>query len=184
MARGSNAWIHAGRQMKAARARTGLTQTEIADKLQVARVSISRWERGRSCPESGRLRQFSELTGADYAQLAAAWADRATETGAGHERAESDASFDSHNDEEQIAEALIAQHGLQRAQEIAMRDYWPQRKGVAAHIAMLALAAERAEDRRALPLGQKLALLPTAERQVVEEMVDLLIARGRSVGRK
>ena len=50
------------------RKKSGLSQEEMAEKLNVSRQTISRWEVGTAQPDAGNLRQLSLLFGvtADY----------------------------------------------------------------------------------------------------------------------
>jgi transcriptional regulator with XRE-family HTH domain len=47
--------------LKLARARAGLSQSQVGLKLYLDRASISRYENGKRCPEPKILAQFSEL---------------------------------------------------------------------------------------------------------------------------
>ena len=44
-----------GERLQEVRKRSGLTQEEFAEQLQVSRQSVSRWESGRGYPESEKI---------------------------------------------------------------------------------------------------------------------------------
>ena len=51
-----------GGRLRVARRSVGLTQKQLADKLGVESITVSRWERGVTSPSLPRLRRIAELT--------------------------------------------------------------------------------------------------------------------------
>lgn len=51
-----------GARLRTARRGTGLTQRQLAEKLGVESITVSRWERGVTTPSLPRLRRIAELT--------------------------------------------------------------------------------------------------------------------------
>lgn len=58
-----------GKNLRRLRNRAGLTQQEIADKLDVSRVAIGQWESEKSMPRKANLEQLAELFGTTVADL-------------------------------------------------------------------------------------------------------------------
>ena len=58
-----------GKNLRRLRSRAGLTQQEIADKLDVSRVAIGQWESEKSMPRKANLEQLAELFGTTVADL-------------------------------------------------------------------------------------------------------------------
>lgn len=53
-----------GDRLQEVRKRSGLTQEEFAEQLQVSRQSVSRWESGRSYPEMEKIKRSSSSASA------------------------------------------------------------------------------------------------------------------------
>jgi len=51
-----------GARLRTARRSAGLTQRQLAEKLGVESITVSRWERGVTTPSLPRLRRIAELT--------------------------------------------------------------------------------------------------------------------------
>ena len=51
-----------GGRLRTARRGAGLTQKQLADRLQVESITVSRWERGVTSPSLPRLRRIAEIT--------------------------------------------------------------------------------------------------------------------------
>ena len=51
-----------GGRLRTARRSAGLTQKQLAEKLQVESITVSRWERGVTSPSLPRLRRIAEIT--------------------------------------------------------------------------------------------------------------------------
>lgn len=58
-----------GKNLRRLRSRAGLTQQEIADKLDVTRVAIGQWESEKSMPRKANLEQLADLFGTTVADL-------------------------------------------------------------------------------------------------------------------
>ena len=58
-----------GKNLRRLRNRAGLTQQEIADRLDVSRVAIGQWESDKSMPRKGNLEQLADLFGTTVADL-------------------------------------------------------------------------------------------------------------------
>lgn len=58
-----------GKNLRRLRAKAGLTQQEIADKLDVSRVAIGQWESDKSMPRKSNLEQLADLFGVTVADL-------------------------------------------------------------------------------------------------------------------
>ena len=58
-----------GEKLTQARKAAGLTQADVAAKLNVSRQAVSRWESGQSKPSTGRLLALGELYGVSIDQL-------------------------------------------------------------------------------------------------------------------
>lgn len=58
-----------GKNIRAARTGTGLTQDELAEKLHVTRQTVSNYETGRSRPDVDMLTALAEAMGADVTEL-------------------------------------------------------------------------------------------------------------------
>lgn len=50
--------------MAEARARAGLTQAEVAQRMKTSQARISRWERGAEKPTTASVEKYAEATGA------------------------------------------------------------------------------------------------------------------------
>lgn len=59
-----------GRRLQTLRAAAGFSQEQLAERLDVARQTISKWELGNSTPELSKLVELSELFGVSLDQLA------------------------------------------------------------------------------------------------------------------
>ena len=51
-----------GGRLRTARRAAGLTQKQLAEKLEVESITVSRWERGVTSPSLPRLRRIAEIT--------------------------------------------------------------------------------------------------------------------------
>lgn len=51
------------RELRGLRAGAGMTQEDLAKKLGVSNVSVSRWERGKAMPSPKYLKKMAELFG-------------------------------------------------------------------------------------------------------------------------
>jgi transcriptional regulator with XRE-family HTH domain len=51
-----------GDRLRTARRAAGLTQKQLADRLEVESITVSRWERGVTSPSLPRLRRIAEIT--------------------------------------------------------------------------------------------------------------------------
>jgi transcriptional regulator with XRE-family HTH domain len=51
-----------GARLRTARRSAGLTQKQLAEKLEVESITVSRWERGVTSPSLPRLRRIAEIT--------------------------------------------------------------------------------------------------------------------------
>jgi transcriptional regulator with XRE-family HTH domain len=51
-----------GKRLRTARRAAGLTQKQLADRLEVESITVSRWERGVTSPSLPRLRRIAEIT--------------------------------------------------------------------------------------------------------------------------
>ncbi len=60
---------HMGAAILRLRKEKGMTQQELADKLQVTAQAVSKWERGVSCPDLSILPQVAETLGVDVDEL-------------------------------------------------------------------------------------------------------------------
>lgn len=49
--------------LKAARVNAGLTQKQMAEKMEVASVTIWKWEKGKAEPRASQFRKFCEICG-------------------------------------------------------------------------------------------------------------------------
>jgi transcriptional regulator with XRE-family HTH domain len=58
-----------GENIKAIRKNKGMTQEELAIKLNVARQTISKWEKGLSVPDAELVQKISEILDVDIKQL-------------------------------------------------------------------------------------------------------------------
>ena len=45
------------------RKRSGLSQEELAEKLNITRQSVSKWERAESAPDTDNLRLYNQIVG-------------------------------------------------------------------------------------------------------------------------
>ena len=55
--------------MKALRKNKGLTQEELANRLNVVRQTVSKWEKGLSVPDAEMLRKIADVLESDVSQL-------------------------------------------------------------------------------------------------------------------
>ena len=55
--------------MKALRKNKGLTQEELANRLNVVRQTVSKWEKGRSVPDAEMLQKIADVLESDVSQL-------------------------------------------------------------------------------------------------------------------
>jgi len=51
-----------GARLRIARRSSGLTQKQLAERLEVESITVSRWERGVTSPSLPRLRRIAEIT--------------------------------------------------------------------------------------------------------------------------
>jgi transcriptional regulator with XRE-family HTH domain len=58
-----------GKRLRIARRSAGLTQRELAERLDVEPITVSRWERGVTSPSLPRLMRVAELTGTSVSDL-------------------------------------------------------------------------------------------------------------------
>lgn len=58
-----------GKNLRRLRAKAGLTQQDIADKLDVSRVAVGQWESDKSMPRKSNLIQLADLFGTTVADL-------------------------------------------------------------------------------------------------------------------
>jgi transcriptional regulator with XRE-family HTH domain len=58
----ANASGGVGGRLRTARRSAGLTQKQLAEKLEVESITVSRWERGVTSPSLPRLRRIAEIT--------------------------------------------------------------------------------------------------------------------------
>ena len=58
-----------GKNLQNARKASGLSQEELADKMEVSRQSISKWESGSSYPETEKLIELAKLLGCQIDEL-------------------------------------------------------------------------------------------------------------------
>lgn len=58
-----------GKNIKAIRKNKGMTQEELAIKLNVVRQTVSKWEKGFSVPDAEMLQKISEILDVDIKQL-------------------------------------------------------------------------------------------------------------------
>lgn len=58
-----------GRKIKAARERAGLTQEDLAERMEVSRQAVSKWENGSSEPSTANLLALAKLYGVDLGAL-------------------------------------------------------------------------------------------------------------------
>lgn len=56
-------------ELKIARIRKGLTQKDVAEKLQVTQQTVGAWERGLSLPRPHKMQQIEDLYGVPKDQL-------------------------------------------------------------------------------------------------------------------
>jgi transcriptional regulator with XRE-family HTH domain len=68
-----------GARLRTARRSSGMTQKQLADRLGVESITVSRWERGVTTPSLPRLRRIAELTDTTVSDLV-----RAPEAATGH----------------------------------------------------------------------------------------------------
>lgn len=55
--------------LKAARVNTGLTQSEVAEKLNISVGTLKNWERGKTFPKQPQIEALCELYGVTYDNL-------------------------------------------------------------------------------------------------------------------
>ena len=58
-----------GENIKAIRKNKGMTQEELAIKLNVARQTISKWEKGLSVPDAEMVQKISEILGEEQIDM-------------------------------------------------------------------------------------------------------------------
>ena len=58
-----------GKTLRRLRTRSGLTQQEVSDRLNVSRVAIGQWESDRTMPRKGNLEQLADLFGVTVSEL-------------------------------------------------------------------------------------------------------------------
>ena len=58
-----------GERIKAARKRAGMTQQDLADRLQISYVGVSQWESGRRNPKKGTLERIAEVLNVPLSNL-------------------------------------------------------------------------------------------------------------------
>ena len=58
-----------GQLISKLRKEKGMTQQELADKLQITDKAVSKWERGLSCPDMSILPQVAEILGVNVVYL-------------------------------------------------------------------------------------------------------------------
>ncbi|MCI1925647.1 MAG: helix-turn-helix domain-containing protein [[Lactobacillus] timonensis] len=51
------------RELRSLRAGAGLTQQQLADKLGVSHISVSRWETGKAIPSPKYIKQMADMFG-------------------------------------------------------------------------------------------------------------------------
>lgn len=51
------------RELRSLRAGAGLTQQQLADKLGVSHISVSRWERGEAIPSPKNIKKMADMFG-------------------------------------------------------------------------------------------------------------------------
>ena len=73
-----------GKNLRRLRNKAGLTQQEIADKLDVSRVAIGQWESEKSMPRKANLEQLADLFDTTVADLMGEDASEAAISGASH----------------------------------------------------------------------------------------------------
>lgn len=61
--------VEVGRKLRELRMQRNYTQIDIAEKLNVSRQAVSRWETGSSCPETDKLILLGELYGVSVDEL-------------------------------------------------------------------------------------------------------------------
>lgn len=82
-------WMKFEEKLIALRKRRGMSQEELAEKLQVTRQAVSRWESGATIPDVTNLIQLSELFGVTTDYLIKEEAETTTEQSAKTEMPES-----------------------------------------------------------------------------------------------
>lgn len=55
--------------LKAARVNAGLTQSEVAEKLNISAGTLKNWERGKTFPKQPQIEALCELYGVTYDNL-------------------------------------------------------------------------------------------------------------------
>ncbi|HJA26902.1 MAG TPA: helix-turn-helix domain-containing protein [Candidatus Limosilactobacillus intestinigallinarum] len=53
------------RELRGLRVGAGMTQQELADKLGVTHISVSRWETGKSIPSPKYIKEMADMFGVD-----------------------------------------------------------------------------------------------------------------------
>ncbi len=61
--------VKIGELIRALRKEQGLTQNELASKLNISDKTISKWERGLGCPDIALIAELSEILGVDIAHM-------------------------------------------------------------------------------------------------------------------
>ena len=63
--------IKTGRLIRELRLKSGLTQKQLADRINVTDKAVSKWETGGGCPDISVLSALAEVFGADISSLLA-----------------------------------------------------------------------------------------------------------------
>lgn len=61
--------MNIGKTLRTIRLNAGLSQQDVADKLDVSRVAVGKWESNDSMPRKGNLQQLADLFGVTVAEL-------------------------------------------------------------------------------------------------------------------
>ena len=61
--------MNLGRNIKDMRERTGFTQRQVADRLQVTPAAVSKWERNTNEPNIGQVTKMCDMFGCTLAEL-------------------------------------------------------------------------------------------------------------------
>ena len=62
--------MNIGERITALRKEKGISQTELAKRMNVSRQAVSKWEQGSSSPDTERLIQLAEILGTEVEYLA------------------------------------------------------------------------------------------------------------------
>ena len=57
------------RELRGLRVGAGMTQQELADKLGVTHISVSRWETGKSIPSPKYIKEMADMCGVDGKEI-------------------------------------------------------------------------------------------------------------------